>query len=87
MLILALLIVALLAAGVGLRWWTWRPVIKKRVMVQIIDGPSIGGVCVSKRGPLLVLDDVTVHTGTEQRPADGQTVIDRSHVLWMQVMR
>ena len=57
----------------------------KRVMLRLDDGPSISGVVLSRRGPLLVLGDVLVHVGTEPTSADGACVIERRRVVWMQV--
>lgn len=73
------------AVVVALRWWTWRPVVAQRVMVQTDADVSFEGVIVSRRGPLLVLDDVTVWIGQAANKADGQVVVDRARVTWMQV--
>ncbi|MEM9521569.1 MAG: hypothetical protein AAGA37_19825 [Actinomycetota bacterium] len=77
---------ALIGAVLGVRWWTWRPVVKQRVMVKLVDGPSISGVCMSRRGPLLVLEDATLHADGQQLTADGQTILDRDRVMWIQVI-
>lgn len=83
----ALLIVIVIALIVVARWWTWRPVTHRRVLVQIDNGVTIAGVVLSRRGPLLVLADVTVHMADGQHsPADGTAVIERNRVLWMQVV-
>jgi len=78
-------IVVLTAAVVAVRWWTWRPVMARRVLVQTDADVSFRGVVVSRRGALLVLDDVTITRGSMSHRADGQFVVDRAHVLWMQV--
>lgn len=87
--LVAAVVVVLVAAVVAVRWWTWRPVIRRRVMVQIDTGQSFEGVVLSRRGPLLVLGHVKVHTegvkGQVSTPADGRTVIERSRVMWIQV--
>lgn len=78
-------LVALIAAAVVLRWWTWRPLVKQAVVVQLDDGTAFDGVAMSRRGPLLVLVDVTARfPGGEQR-IDGQIVVERSRVIYMQV--
>lgn len=77
---------ALVAAFAGVSWWTWRPLVRRRVVVQMDDGTSFDGVAMSRRGPLLVLDDVTVRiTGGSQR-VDGRVVVERSRVVFVQVI-
>lgn len=73
-----------LAAG-ALLWWTWRPVVRHRVLVQLHDGVAMDGVVLSRRGPLLVLGDVTARIGDGQR-LDGTVVVERRHVTWVQVL-
>jgi hypothetical protein len=83
----ALLIVALglaVVAVVTVRWWTWRPVITHRVLVQTDSEVSFQGVVVSRRGTLLVLDDVTVHSGSSTSRVDGSVIVERTRVLYMQ---
>lgn len=77
--------VAVVAAVVAVRWWTWRPLVKHRVLLQTDADVSFYGVLVSRRGPLMVLDDVTVTAGATSSRADGQVVVDRARVLWAQV--
>lgn len=72
------------AAVAAVRWWTWRPVVRRRVMVQTDAEVSFSGIVMSRRGPLLVLADVTVFTAGTSSRADGHVVIDRARVLWMQ---
>lgn len=72
-------------------WWTWRPLVRRRVVVQLDDGSSFDGVAMSRRGPLLVLDDVTVRvSGGSQRIGsqriDGRVVIERPRVVFVQVI-
>ena len=81
----AALAVLILSAAVAVRWWTWRPVVKQRVVVQLDDGTSFEGVVMSRRGPLLVLADATVRVpGGEQR-IDGSVVLERPRVVFVQV--
>lgn len=90
MLLVALIIVAVVlvaAALLGARWWVWRPLVHRRVLAQLDTGVTIAGIVLSRRGPLLVLGDVTVHTsGEQQTSADGTAVVERSRVVWMQVI-
>lgn len=79
------LVVGAAGAVVAVRSWTWRPVLRRRVLVQTDAEVTFEGVVMQRRGPLLVLADVTVRT-TDQARADGLVVIERSRVLWIQVM-
>lgn len=83
--VIAALVALVVAAAVGLSWWTWRPLVKRRAVVQLDDGSSFEGVVMSRRGPLLVLTDVTVRIpGGEQR-IDGTAIIERTRVIFVQV--
>ena len=75
-------------AGVWLAvsWWTWRPMVRRRVVVQLEDGSSFEGVAMSRRGPLLVLDDVTVRVGGGSQRIDGRVVVERTRVVFVQVI-
>jgi hypothetical protein len=75
---------SVVTAHLGVRFWMWRPVMKRRVMVQTDADVAFSGVVMSRRGPLLVLADVTVVTDAGSSKADGKVVIDRARVLWMQ---
>lgn len=81
----AVLAVAVLSA-VALRWWTWRPVVRRRVVVQLDDGTSFEGVAMSRRGPLLVLSDVTARIPGGSQRIDGTVVIERPRVVFVQVV-
>jgi len=74
------------AVVLGCRW-VWRPVVARRVIVQLDSGHAVSGVLVERRGPLLVVADAHVHTPGEQPVrADGRSVVERSRVLWVQVI-
>lgn len=85
--VLVVLIAALLfAAYLAARRWVWRPLVAQRVVVQLDGGHAIEAVLLQRRGPLLILGDATVHEpGAQPVKADGQSVIERSRVLWIQV--
>lgn len=82
----ACLVVALVGIVAGVRWWTWRPVVKRRVVVQLDDGTSFEGVAMSRRGPLLVLNDVTARVPGGAQRVDGTVVVERPRVLFVQVV-
>ncbi|VXC30923.1 conserved hypothetical protein [Microbacterium sp. 8M] len=57
----------------------------RRVVVNLDDGSSIEGVLYRDPGNLLVLKNAIYHEpGAEPAPLDGDTVIDRARVLFVQ---
>ncbi len=81
-----LIAIAAVAAGVAVfavRWWTWRPIVKRRVLVQTDSDVSFDGILMSRRGQLLILADVTVRTESQAR-VDGLVVVERSRVIFVQ---
>lgn len=90
MLIFASLVVVAVAVLVGLfvgPWWAWRRLVRRRVMVVHQSGRSFEGVLWARRGPLLVLRNAQVSEAGVMVEADGEVVIERAHVAWMQVLR
>lgn len=85
-LLTAFLAVALVVAVLVVRWWTWRPVVKRRAVVQLDDSTSFEGVVMSRRGPLLVLSDVTARVPGGSQRIDGTVVIERPRVVFVQVV-
>lgn len=68
-----------------MRWWRHWPVCQ-RVLVQMEDGRAFAGVMYARRGPLLVLRDAQlVEPGTEPVPVDGEVLIERPKVAFIQV--
>ena len=79
-------LVATIAAVLAVRWWTWRPLVRRRVVVSVGD-VAFDGLVMSRRGPLLVLADVTVRiAGSDGQRIDGGVVLERARVDWVQVM-
>jgi len=60
--------------------------VRRRVVVQLEDGSSFEGVAMSRRGPLLVLDDVTVRVGGGSQRIDGRVIVERTRVVFVQVI-
>jgi small nuclear ribonucleoprotein (snRNP)-like protein len=57
----------------------------RTVIVNLTNGDSISGVLYRDPGNLLVLmNAVYLHPGTEPAPLDGETVIERTQVLFVQ---
>ena len=79
-------LVATIAAVLAVRWWTWRPLVRRRVVVSVGD-VAFDGLVMSRRGTLLVLADVTVRiAGSDGQRIDGGVVLERARVDWVQVM-
>lgn len=65
-------------------WWR-RTALRKRVVVNLAD-KAFSGVLWAKRGPLLVLRDaVLMQHGAADTPMDGEVVIERARVEFIQV--
>ncbi|GGJ86850.1 hypothetical protein GCM10011583_18040 [Streptomyces camponoticapitis] len=67
--------------------FAWRrTAVRKRVVVNLAD-KAFDGVLWAKRGPLLVLRDaILLEAGREPQRIDGEIVIERSRVEFMQVL-
>lgn len=61
--------------------------LNRKVLVNLMSGNAIGGVCVSETREALVLRGATVHSeDSEPVPADGEVLIDRINVDFIQVL-
>jgi hypothetical protein len=82
--------VLLTAAAVATTTWhvtAWRRVRKERVLVALDNGVQVTGILWQQRGRLLVLRNFTLLGPTGQgTPADGELVVERDHVTWIQVL-
>lgn len=80
---------ALLGVG-GFVWWQsggWRLVKARRVVVNLRSGQAIGGLLVRRQGPLLFIAEARLFDGdSDPVPVDGQAVIERSVVDFIQVL-
>lgn len=57
----------------------------RRVIVNLVDGTSIEGFLMRDPGNLLVLKNATyLEPGAPPAPLDGETVIERTKVLFIQ---
>jgi len=57
------------------------------VLVNLCSGNAIGGVCVHDNRDALVLRGATIHEpNSEPAPADGEILIDRINVDFIQVL-
>jgi hypothetical protein len=59
----------------------------RRVVVNLDDGTSIDGMFWKRRGSILVLKNATLHQpGIDPTPMDGEVVVERARVLFIQVI-
>ncbi len=65
-------------------WGRWP--ICERVLVNMVDGRAFAGVLFARRGPLLVLRQAQlIEPGTEPVDLDGEVIIERQRVAFIQV--
>lgn len=82
----AALSVLTLAVVVSAQWRAWRPLRRRRVVVQTIDGAAFDAVLAARRGPLLMLADVTVRVAGGEQRIDGSVAVERDRVAYVQVI-
>lgn len=64
-----------------------RLAMNRRVMVNLTTGSAIQGVLWDDRGPLVVLKDAQLHVdGGNHAPLDGEVVIERDRIEFVQVI-
>lgn len=62
-----------------------RVIQRRRMIANLVDGTSIDGIFYRQTGPLLVLKNATLlEPGAEPVPLDGDIVIERDRVLFIQ---
>lgn len=88
---LAVLLVAVLAALAAVwlaveRVAAARLAVRDRVVVNLVSGHAIPGVLWARRGRYLVLRDASVVApgATNPQPMDGEAIVDRAEVLFVQ---
>lgn len=87
--LLALALALAVLAAVLARPSEWRSVaVSNRVLVSLRSGPSISGILVRARGPLLIVAGASLHEEGAPGPValDGETVIERGNVAFVQVL-
>lgn len=60
--------------------------IRRTVVVNTKTGRSFRGVLYAKRGPLLVLKGAVTFDGPTEIPVDGEAIVERANVDWIQVL-
>jgi hypothetical protein len=65
----------------------FRAVVHRRVVVNLLSGRAVEGVLVRQTGPLLHVKDARLHEpGSSPSPVDGEVVIERSQVDFIQAL-
>lgn len=64
----------------------WRRLVRRRVSVVLDTERSIVGVLFARRGRLLVIREAATMQGDREVRFDGEVVVDRGRILWIQVL-
>lgn len=59
---------------------------RRRVLVNLTDGTALNGVLWRRHGRWLVLREARLHQPGGEAPIDGEAVIERARVLFVQVL-
>lgn len=63
------------------------PGLNRRVLVSLYSGAAVSGVLTKAPGPYLILQACVVHEPGEQAAqADGEIVLDRANVDYVQIV-
>lgn len=61
--------------------------VNRTVLVNLMSGNAVSGVCTVQTPDALVLKGATVHEpGSDPAPADGEVLIDRINVDFIQLL-
>lgn len=65
----------------------WRRLVARKVMVNLRSGNALGGFLVRRSGQLLTLREATLYEpGSDPAHIDGEAVVERSQVDFIQVL-
>lgn len=59
---------------------------RRQVVVNLASGRSFRGILWAKRGPLLVLREATLLEAGQAVTVDGEVVVERRTIEWVQVL-
>lgn len=63
-----------------------RLAISRRVMVNLTTGAAVDGILWDEKGPLIVLRDANLHNEGGSAPLDGDVIIERERIDFVQVV-
>ncbi|ONK09445.1 hypothetical protein [Streptomyces sp. MP131-18] len=82
------LLAAVVAAFAGVWLAEARVAVRQRVVVNLSDGSAVDGVLLRRHRTLLVLGDATLLVpSSEPSRVDGELLVERSQVLFVQAVR
>lgn len=58
----------------------------RRVVVNLTSGSAIDGVLWGDRGPLVVLRNANLHSEGGSAPLDGEVIVERDRIAFVQVV-
>jgi hypothetical protein len=65
---------------------SWRTLVRRKVVVNMLSERAFVGVLWAQRGPLLILRNVVMHEpGAEPQAVDGEVVVERDQVEFIQI--
>lgn len=67
-------------------WSYGKLAMNRRIMVNLANGSAIDGILWDDRGRLLVLRDANLHSEGGSAPLDGDVVIERDRIAFVQVV-
>jgi hypothetical protein len=65
---------------------SYKLVVSRRVMVNLTTGSAIQGILWDEKGPLIVLRDAQLHNEGGHAPLDGEVIIERDRIEFVQVV-
>jgi len=63
-----------------------RTVVRRRCLVHLVSGRTIDGILYAQRGPLVVLRDAKLIDAGRPVPADGEVVVERDRIEFIQAL-
>lgn len=60
--------------------------INRRVMVNLTSGDAVEGILWSQRGALIVLRDAALHSDGGSSSLDGEVIVERDRISFVQVL-
>lgn len=67
-------------------WAYSRTVVRRRVLVHLLGGRTLDGVLWRSQGPLLVLRDTKLIEAGRIVPVDGEVIVERSRIEFIQAL-
>jgi hypothetical protein len=68
-------------------WLEWRPLLSRRVVINLKTGRAVDGLLVRRTGDLLFLRSATaLEPGAQPAPLDGEAVVLRTDIDFIQAL-